>query len=301
MDSKNSSIKPFVKWAGGKGQLLPDLRSKYPSGLGSEINKYCEPFVGGGAVLFDILSQYELDEVLINDINAELINTYFQIQNNVFELLSELERLQDHYHSLSQDGKKNEFLARRDEFNFSKLNGDSSLSLKKASLFIFLNRTCFNGLYRVNKKGEFNVPIGSYKKPLICDRENLLKLSKSLKNVQIQCSDYKKCLPFIDKNTFVYIDPPYRPLSQTSSFTAYSEASFNDENQIELNQFVNSIHKKGAKVLISNSDPKNENINDSFFDNLYSQYRIERILARRIINCNAESRGEINELLINNY
>jgi DNA adenine methylase len=202
---------------------------------------------------------------------------------------------------LNQEGRKTEFLTHRDDFNSTKLNGDDSLNLKKASLFIFLNRTCFNGLYRVNKKGQFNVPIGSYKKPLICDKDNLLKLSKSLKNVQIQCSDYKECLPFIDKRTFVYIDPPYRPLSQTSSFTAYSETSFNDENQIELNRFVDSIHEKGAKVLISNSDPKNEDVNDSFFDNLYSQYRIERVPARRIINCNAENRGEINELLINNY
>ncbi|MDR0766936.1 MAG: Dam family site-specific DNA-(adenine-N6)-methyltransferase, partial [Methanosarcinales archaeon] len=208
---------------------------------------------------------------------------------------------QEHYYSLNQEGRKTEFLTHRDDFNSTKLNGDDSLNLKKASLFIFLNRTCFNGLYRVNKKGQFNVPIGSYKKPLICDKDNLLKLSKSLKNVQIQCSDYKECLPFIDKRTFVYIDPPYRPLSQTSSFTAYSETSFNDENQIELNRFVDSIHEKGAKVLISNSDPKNEDVNDSFFDNLYSQYRIERVPARRIINCNAENRGEINELLINNY
>jgi len=300
MINQNVSARPFVKWAGGKGQLLPNIRSKYPAQLGSEINKYCEPFVGGGAILFDILSQYRLDDVLINDINSELINVYFQIQNNVFELLNELEKIQSQYHSLNSDNRKIEFLKRRDKFNSIKLN-NSLDDLEKAVLFIFLNRTCFNGLYRVNKKGQFNVPIGSYKNPLIYDKANLLNLNKILKNVQIQCSDYKNCFSFIDHNTFVYIDPPYRPLSQTSSFTSYSEFSFNDNDQVELSRFVHKIHEKGARILVSNSDPKNKNLDDLFFDNLYSKYNIERVPAKRIINCNAENRGAINELLINNF
>ena len=300
MNYQNVSVKPFVKWAGGKGQLLQNIRSKYPVQLGSEINKYCEPFVGGGAVLFDILSQYRLDDILINDINAELINAYFQIQNNIFELLNELEKIQIQYHLLNQECRRSEYLKCRDRFNSIKLN-DGFDDLEKAVLFIFLNRTCFNGLYRVNKKGQFNVPIGSYKNPQIYDKTNLLNLNKLLKNVQIQCSDYKNCLSFIDQNTFVYIDPPYRPLSPTSSFTSYSEFSFNDNDQVELSHFVHKIHEKDAWILVSNSDPKNKNLDDVFFDNLYSRYNIERVPAKRIINCNAENRGEINELLINNF
>ena len=301
MNQKKPSIKPFVKWAGGKGQILPYIRSKYPVQLGNDIDKYCEPFVGGGAVLFDILSSYELDKILINDINSELINAYLQIQNNIFDLLTLLESFQNQYHPLSKEDQKLVYLKHRDEFNFLKLNENNDVNLEKAALFIFLNRTCFNGLYRVNKKGLFNVPVGSYKKPLIYDKSNLLKLNELLQNVQIRCSDYKSCMPFIDSQTFVYIDPPYRPLSQTSNFTAYSEVSFTDKEQIELSNFIDCIHKKGAKVLVSNSDPKNEDITDFFFDNLYERYQIERIPAKRIINCNAENRGEINELLINNY
>lgn len=301
MNQKKLSAKPFVKWAGGKGQILSYIRSKYPSQLGNGINKYCEPFVGGGVVLFDILSNYKLNEILINDINFELINTYFQIQNNISELLDLLESFQNQYYLLNKDDQKIFYLKNREKYNFLKLNENSEVNLEKAALFIFLNRTCFNGLYRVNKKGIFNVPIGSYKKPIIYDKYNLLKLNELLQNVQIQCSDYKSCLSFIDNQTFVYIDPPYRPLSPTSSFTAYSEMSFTDKDQIELSKFIDCIHKKGAKILISNSDPTNEDKTDLFFDNLYAKYQIERIPAKRIINSNAENRGEINELLINNY
>ena len=181
------------------------------------------------------------------------------------------------------------------------VNGDESVNLEKAALFIFLNKTCFNGLYRVNKKGLFNVPMGRYKKPLICDENNLLAINKLLQGVTIHCGDYKQCLEFIDKNTFVYIDPPYLPLTKTASFTAYNETSFDETDQIELCEFVDSIHKKGAKVVVSNSDPKNTNKDDRFFDELYKKYYINRITAKRVINCNGQSRGKISELLITNF
>ncbi len=297
-------VKPFIKWAGGKGQLLQTIREKYPENLGRTINKYCEPFVGGGAVLFDILSNYDINEVLMNDINGELINGYKQIKENVLELVSELDKMQEKFWPLEKEERKEMYLEMREKFNYLKVNGDGNgdeeIKIKKAALFIFLNKTCFNGLFRVNKRGLFNVPMGAYKKPLICDRENLMNINELLQDVNIKCGAYQECLAFIDDSTFVYIDPPYRPLNQTSSFTAYSENAFNDKEQVELRDFVNSIHSKGAEILISNSDPKNVDKNDNFFDELYRKYNIERVAAKRMINSNRAKRGTISELLINN-
>ncbi len=295
------NVKPFIKWAGGKSQLLPYIRKKYPKELGKSITKYCEPFVGGGAVLFDVLSNYEIDEVLLNDINAELTNTYSHIKNNLPELLVTLTKIQEHFLPFDDESRKKYYYEQRERFNYLKVNSVESISLEKAALFIFLNKTCFNGLFRVNKKGLFNVPMGAYKKPVICDKDNLIAISALLKNVNIKCSDYKECLGFIDKNTFVYIDPPYRPLTATASFTSYAAADFNDKEQIELAAFVDSITAKNAKVVISNSDPKNSDEEDTFFDDLYGQYEILRVNAKRMINCNGESRGDVSELLISNY
>lgn len=295
------NVKPFVKWAGGKSQLLPDIRSKYPKDLGKTIIKYCEPFVGGGAVLFDVLSNYEIREVLINDINGELTNTYFHIKNHLSELLLELAKMQDAFWPLDIENRKKYYYEKRERFNFLKVNRDEEVKLEKAALFIFLNKTCFNGLFRVNKRGLFNVPIGAYKRPLICDIDNLTAISGLLRNVTINCGDYKECIGFIDKNTFVYIDPPYRPLTKTASFTSYAEADFNDKEQMELKVFVDSITAKNAKVVISNSDPKNSNKEDNFFDDLYGGYHILRVTAKRMINSNGENRGNVSELLISNF
>lgn len=288
-------VKPFLKWAGGKNQLLADIRLKYPN----QVDTYCEPFVGGGAVLLDILSLKKPKTILINDINKELINTYIQVQNDVDNLIIELSNLQDKYWKLSTDEKKEFYLSKRKIFNQLKFTDGNSF--EKAILFIFLNKTCFNGLYRVNKKGLFNVPIGSYKKPVICDNENLRLVSNLLQGITIQCGDFSKCLSFIQKDTFMYLDPPYRPLSDTASFTAYDSNSFGDEEQIRLNKFINQATKKGAKIVLSNSDPKNINENDNFFDNLYNDYIIQRVSAKRMINCNGNNRGNVSELLISNY
>ena len=293
---KYQTVKPFVKWAGGKSQLLSTIREKYPE----KIDKYCEPFVGGGAVLFDVLANCQPKEVLINDINAELANTYSQIKNSVDELIETLSEMQETFWEKNDTDRKVMYLAKRERFNDLKVNGDEQINLEKAALFIFLNKTCFNGLYRVNRKGLFNVPIGSYKKPPICDAENLRLISGLLKNVQIKCGDYSECADFIDENTFVYIDPPYRPLTATASFTSYSENEFGDKQQIELGKFVDGISAKGAKVVVSNSDPKNSDESDSFFDDLYSSYTIMRVSAKRMINSKATGRGNVNELLICN-
>lgn len=288
--------KPFVKWVGGKSQLLEEIRKKYPQ----KIEKYCEPFVGGGAVLFDILQKFQPKEVLINDINKELINTYLQVKNNCEELINQLNELQTQYKKLGQEDRKVLFYEKRTRYNALKVNGDELENLEKATLFIFLNKTCFNGLYRVNSKGLFNVPFNNAKNPLICDAENLRLCSQGLQNVILKTGDYKECESFIDEKTFVYIDPPYRPLTQTSAFTSYSENQFLDKEQIELAQFIDNIAKKGSTILASNSDPKNSNEEDNFFDNLYSNFEIERVSASRMINANPEKRGAINELLITN-
>ena len=288
--------KPFIKWVGGKSQLLEEIREKYPS----DIVNYCEPFVGGGAVLFEVLSKFQPKQILINDINKELINTYSQIKNNCSEMIFQLSDLQSLYKNHTSEENKAFFYEKRNRYNELKVNGNEAENLEKAVLFIFLNKTCFNGLYRVNSKGLFNVPFNNAKNPLLCDEENLRECSNLLQDVEMKVGDYKECKSFIDDKTFVYIDPPYRPLTQTAAFTSYSENRFTDKEQIELGNYITEISNKGALVLASNSDPKNADETDNFFDDLYSLFEIERVSASRMINSNAKKSGAINELLITN-
>lgn len=296
-DGKN--VKPFLKWAGGKGQLLNEIEQYYP--FDDDITKYVEPFVGGGAVLFDVLSKYDIEEIHISDINAELINTYCVIRDNIDILIALLKAYQDAFIPLDLETRKKYYLRNRERFNELKLSANELENIEKAALMIFLNKTCFNGLYRVNKKGLFNVPIGSYKNPTICDEKNLREVSNKLQDVVIHCCDFKETAKFIDNHTFVYFDPPYRPISHTADFTSYTENEFDDEKQMELAKFVDEMYRKGAKILVSNSDPKNLNIEDDFFDNIYRSYIIKRVDAKRSISCNAKGRGKIKELLISNF
>lgn len=292
--------KPFLKWAGGKSQLLKEIEKYYPFD-NKKITKYAEPFIGGGAVLFDILNKYDLEEVYISDINAELINTYLLIKNSVNDLIDLLEQYQTEYIPLGEENRKAYYLSKREQFNQLKIQNDNQCDIEKAALMIFLNRTCFNGLYRVNKNGLFNVPIGRYKAPCICDTKNLLAVSRKLEHVNIICGDYKESADFIDEHTFCYFDPPYRPLTNTASFTSYTKEKFNDEAQKELANFVSDMSNKGAKILVSNADPKNADDNDTFFDDIYSGKKIERVDALRMINCQSKNRGKIKELLISNF
>lgn len=293
-------LRPFLKWAGGKGQLLREIEKYYPF-KNNKITKYAEPFVGGGAVLFDILGKYDLDEIYISDINTELINTYRIIRDATYELIAMLQVMQNEFVPMNTTERKSYYMAKRERFNALKINLDESVNIEKATLMIFLNKTCFNGLFRVNKKGFFNVPMGSYKNPMICDKENLRAVSEKLQNVRIVSGDYRDSTDFIDENTFVYFDPPYRPITDTASFTAYTENLFNDKEQIELAKFVDDMHRKGAKIVVSNSDPKNSNTEDDFFDDIYSAYKINRVEATRMINCNSDARGKIKELIISNF
>ena len=293
MTKKNA--KPFLKWAGGKTQLISEIEKNLPN---SAIDTYIEPFVGSGAVLFWILSEFNnLKRAVVNDINEDLINTYKTIQSTPKELISILENLQGEYHSLesSDDKKKEYYYQKRELFNNRKQN-----QVAHSALFIFLNRTCFNGLYRVNRKNEFNVPIGSYKKPTICDKSNILAVSEALQKVELLCGDFEQTQNYADRNTLFYFDPPYKPLSETSSFNSYAKDEFNDEEQIRLKNFCNKLDRLGHSWILSNSDVKGKNPNDNFFDDLYAGFEIKRVDAKRSINANPEKRGFLKELLITN-
>lgn len=294
-------VKPFIKWAGGKGSLIPQLKNFYPFELENEtINKYVEPFVGGGAVLINILQKYDVKEAYAFDINIDLINCYNVIRNNVEELIKGLKVKENEFIKLESEERQAFFYSIRKEYNSYKIT-KNELNIKRAVEFIFLNRTCFNGLYRVNRNGEFNVPCGKYKNPTICDEDNLRNLALLIKNVLFQYGDYTKSEKYIDNNTFVYFDPPYRPLSITSGFTSYTKEDFNDENQRELAKYFRKLDEKDAKLMLSNSNPKNINKDDNFFEDIYKGFHINEIFAKRMINANSKGRGEISELLITNY
>ena len=294
-------VKPFVKWAGGKGSLLPQLNKFYPLELKNEtIDKYVEPFVGGGAVLINILQKYKVKEAYAFDINIDLINCYNIIKVNVDKLIKDLSKKETQFLKLNLEERKKYFYDIRKEYNSYRIK-ENEQNIKRAVEFIFLNRTCFNGLYRVNKSGDFNVPFGRYKNPTICDADNLRNLSHLIKNVLFQYGDYKKSEKYIDNNTFVYFDPPYRPLSTTSAFTSYTKEDFNDENQEELADYFKRLDKKNAKLMLSNSNPKNTDEDDNFFEDIYNGFYINEIFVKRMINANENGRGEISELLITNY
>lgn len=291
-------LKPFVKWVGGKSQLVSELEKMIPLDGEKVLTKYVEPMVGGGALLFYVLSKYDFEQVYISDINAELINAYSAIKNNIDELVAKLTEMRLLFLPMDENGRKYYYYSSRDKFNNLELN--ESNSIEKAALFIFLNKTCFNGLYRVNRKGQFNVPMGAYKNPSICDEENLRNVSNALQNVEIVCGDYTLSKSVIDKDSFVYLDPPYRPISETSGFTSYNTDVFDDNEQIRLAHFIDEINATGAKLVLSNSDPQNVNEKDTFFEELYKSYTIRKVEASRMINSKSDGRGKIKELLICN-
>ncbi len=291
--------RPFVKWAGGKSQLLTEIEKVIPGRFKFDEFIYIEPFVGGGAVLFWLLQNYpNVKKAVINDINEDLINAYIVIRDNVDELIDILSKWEREYYLVSEKeaSKKQYYYSKRELFN-----SRSSDNVTQVALFIFLNKTCYNGLYRVNRKNEFNVPIGSYKKPVICDRENLLAVSKLLQKVVILNGDFEQTLNYAEEKTLFYCDPPYRPLSKTSSFNSYVREVFDDKEQQRLARFCKKVNESGYYWILSNSDPKNVDIDDNFFEQLYEGFNIRRVPAKRFINSKANRRGAINELLITNY
>lgn len=303
---KQVSVKPFLKWAGGKGQLLSQLAAYYPQPLiNNRIKRYVEPFVGGGAVFFELVSRFHFEEVVLNDYNPELILTYATIRDNPNDLISELTEMENHYLSQSDEEREKQFYSVREQYNEEKqiINYDTASSqwIPHAAKLIFLNKTCFNGLYRLNSNGMFNVPFGSYKKPTICDEKNIRNVSAALESVTLVHGDFENLTDCIDDHTFVYMDPPYRPLSNSSSFNSYSKSPFNDDSQIRLAKWFKFLHQeKKALLMLSNSDPKNIDKNDNFFDDLFGEFTINRVNATRAINSKGTGRGSITEILVTN-
>ena len=295
--------KPFIKWAGGKRKLLGVLEANLPADLIAQPSvTYIEPFVGGGAMLFNILATHSnVERAIINDINPALVNCYKNIKNKPDKLLQELRRFDKAFYALdSHEQRRNLYYAYRDEYNCIPVNARNTI--RSAALFIFFNKTCFNGLYRENNQGKFNVPFGRYVHPTICNEEVIYAVHEALQNVNILCGDYNDTLRYIDWNeyNFFYLDPPYRPLLGSNNFKQYTMNSFDDPQQIELKEFCDEINAHGGKFLLSNSDSEiEESVN--FFEKLYAEYNFQRIYAPRTINAFVPGVEKSTEVLIKNY
>jgi DNA adenine methylase len=299
--------KPFLKWAGGKTQLLKQFESFYPESLKlGKIKKYIEPFIGSGAVFLEICQKYEIESAHISDINFDLIQAYQVIQRWPDDLIEILGKLQVKFNKSSPMQRQLFFTEIRTQYNLQRQSvSDRKLSkdvINRTAQLIFLNKTCFNGLFRLNSKGEFNVPFGRYKSPKILDAENIYQISQLLQKTEIRSSEFESCYAIADQSSFIYFDPPYRPISKTANFTSYAKSGFTDREQEKLALFYRKLdQEKGSALMLSNSDPKNENIDDDFFEQLYAGYSINRVSASRMINSVGVKRGRISELLIVNY
>lgn len=298
---------PFLKWAGGKRELIEALDSRLPDRMrDGGIYRFVEPFVGGGALFFHIRRKYPIEEFHISDLNPDLVNSYLVVRDGLSSLLGHLGEIADEYLPLDHDGRSQVFYQVRESYNSSRgalvSESDTEERAIRAAQTIFLNRTCFNGLYRVNSNGEYNVPHGNYSNPHIRNSENLEKISVLLQDVEISCGSYEDCREHVDGGTFVYFDPPYRPLPNANSFTDYSQtSSFRDEDQRTLAEFFSKMHNRGASLMLSNSDPHVTNPNDDFFDEVYADFNIHRVKARRRINSDGSGRGAISEIIVTNY
>ena len=301
--------KPFLKWAGGKRQLLKQFDQHLPPELTGNskhaITRYVEPFLGSGALFFSLVRKFEIPDLQINDANPELVLVYQSIQQRVADVVEQLAQIEAKYHALDPHEQENFYYDIREAFNaalavtdFSQINAAAAV---RAAHFIFLNRTCYNGLYRVNASGKFNVPFGRYKKPRILDEENLQNVAAVLQGVAITCGDFDACQDVVDERTFVYFDPPYRPISKTASFNSYAAGGFDDAAQARLAAFYRQLSERGAKLMLSNSDPHNEDPGDDYFERLYAGFHLHKVSATRMINSDAKKRGKVTELLITNY
>jgi DNA adenine methylase len=299
--------KPFLKWAGGKSQLLPQFEAHYPAELAlGQIANYIEPFLGGGAVFLSIAQRYPFKQAYLTDINPELILVYRVVQRDPFELIAQLEQHQRAYCACNEEGRSTYFYKVRDQYIAQRVeirfDDYTSAWIMRAARMIFLNKTCYNGLFRVNARGEFNVPFGRYKNPAIYDPNNLIRVSSLLQKAELRIAPFTACERWVTADTFVYFDPPYRPISATSSFTSYSSNRFDDAAQIALAQFFAHLHNSyGAKLMLSNSDPTLINPDDDFFARIYRGFNIHRVWASRMINSQADKRGKISELLVTNF
>lgn len=291
--------KPFIKWVGGKSQLIGQLEALLPADFDKrEELTYVEPFVGGGAMLFHMLQAHQnIRYAVVNDINPDLTTCYKTVRDNPDELIRSLAAIQEDYYAVkNEEDKKAYYLRIRERFN-----AKPSDPIENTTLFFFLNRTCFNGLYRVNKSGKFNVPCGRYARPLICDAETILADSELLQRVEILTGDFEQTVEYVQRGAFFYFDPPYRPLSSTSSFNDYAKEAFNDAAQIRLKQFCDRLQQSGVSFMLSNSDCLGKDGTDRFFDDLFADYEINRVWASRSINADGTKRGKLTEILVRNY
>ncbi|MFD3000613.1 DNA adenine methylase [Pontibacter toksunensis] len=297
--TRGADIKPFLKWAGGKTQLLPAIEAKLLQRLQNRKTiDFIEPFAGSGAVLFFMLREYGkyVKHAVINDINTTLTDCYLTIKQSPEALINELTGLEEQYYSYtSEEDRKKLFLEKREAFNQLGKN-----PTRKSALMIFLNKTCFNGLYRVNSKGYFNVPFGRYANPTICNAPVIRANSEALQKVEILNTDFTQTEKYIYKDAFFYIDPPYKPISTTASFNSYAKEGFADEDQVRLKAFCDAVHEGQAYFVQSNSDTTNNDVTNNYFQELYQEYTIEKVKAKRAINSKGSGRGEIFELLISN-
>jgi DNA adenine methylase len=277
--------KPFLKWVGGKSSSLNEIKNYYPT---SFPENYLEPFLGGGAMFFYLSQKQNFKKIILSDISKDLINCYEIIRENPIKLMHFIDLLSEKYHFANQE---NFFYEIRKAFNEKQYTNN----LECAGMFIFLNKTCFNGLFRVNKKGDFNTPFGFHKNPNFYEKENILSCAELLKNAELKVSDFAE-IKLPEEKFFVYLDPPYKPVSKTSSFTSYSGNGFGDLEQNKLADFIFNLSKQGHSILLSNSSTE-----DNFFQELYRNFYINKIKASRMINSIASKRGKIDELLISNY
>lgn len=310
MGTTHAAAKPFLKWAGGKGRLLPQLDRHFPTALKTgQIDRYVEPFVGSGAVFLYVAQTYSVSEFWIADVNPELVLAYRTIREAVEATIARLQALETAYLRRDVASRKAFYYHVRSQFNAGRALVDPSgdftqfgdRGIDRTVQLIFLNRTCFNGLFRVNSRGEFNVPAGRYKNPRICHADNLRRVSDILQRTTIHQGDFQTCADWVGDRSFVYFDPPYKPLSKTANFIEYASGKFDDGEQLRLRDFYRQLDRRGAKLMLSNSDPTNADAGDRFFDLAYADYRIERVRAARNINSNAAKRGDVREVLILNY
>jgi DNA adenine methylase len=302
--------RPFLKWAGGKGRLLEALSAYFPAPLrDGTITEYHEPFLGGGAMFFRVMQEFPLRRAFLRDANEEIVLLYRVVQSDAGGLIGRLEQMERDYLGLPEAKRRARFLRAREEFNRARPGMDfrrySPAWIERAALLLFLNKTCYNGLFRVNREGGFNTPFGRYARPRIADAENLRAASALLARAEIACGDFEGLLgrDAVRPGSFIYYDPPYRPLSKTSSFTAYSRFAFGDAEQLRLARMFRALDRKGVFQMLSNSDPRNADPSDDFFEKAYSDYSDSfwRVPAARSINSVGKGRGNINEIVIANY
>lgn len=303
----STPAKPFLKWAGGKSQLLAQFAQHYPPELAQgKLTRYVEPFLGGGAVFLELAQRYAIPCAHLSDVNPEVVLAYRVVQADVEPLI---ERLEDHacaYLGADETGRATYYYAIRSKYNAQAATLNYGLYgaawIERAAAMLFLNKCCYNGLFRVNARGEFNVPHGRYRRPLICDDRNLRRVASLLQSAELRVAPFTACAARVDADSLVYFDPPYRPLTRTAGFTAYSPFKFDDDDQRDLARFFAHLHDTtGAKLMLSNSDPSSIHPADDFFTQLYGRFTIRRVWANRMINAQADKRGKIPELLITNY